>query len=496
MRTIALALAALASGAATPWKHYVVSGAAAARGIPATVTPAAPATIVWSHEVAGNLQLTFAAVAPNTLVRVAFSETAEYLGIGGTSDWSRTYTTDAHLARSGETWTDTSGCEAAGVCADGYRAFRFARVYVDRGSARIVGATVRTASPGVATPRGWFLSSDDEVNRIWYAGAYTAQLAELPNDPAVLGSGCTVPADARVVLVDGAKRDRCPWVGDQVVTDPTLFLANGAQAAQPVADTLSVFANAQLPDGYIPASPAATSVLFDYPAYFVLAVDEYLLYRGDTTEVSTWWPSLAKVLDTWYPGYADANGLLEDPFPAGDYAYVQRGGPLVAYYNALYARALEAGADVAGALGHTDAASRWRARAASLAAPFAAAFWDATAGAFSDTPGAATHPTDGNAFAVLAGLATPAQTTSALARLAATTRLPWGNGVADSDAWSTAAWGSEPSQRVYPFISYFDVLARFEAGDAAGALDELRRTWGWMLTHTPTGTDWEAIGAG
>jgi hypothetical protein len=481
------------------WTKYVLSGNEPARGVPAAVTASTPATLVWRHEVAGNLVLAFGAVDPGTIVHVAFSETAEYLGVGGTSDWSRTYLTDDHAPVSGETWTDVPGCQSDGICADGYRAFRYARVYVDRGSARIVSASVRLSN-GVGTPQGWFLSSDDELNRIWYASAYTAQLMQLPNDPAVLGAGCNVPGGpALQLIVDGAKRDRCPWLGDQAVSQLSLFLAGGSVATGSAEDTLSLFANAQLADGYIPASPISSAVLFDYPAYWVLAVDNLLLYRGELAQVGRYWPVLVKVIDEWYPSFASANGLLDDPYPPGDYAYIVRAGPIVAYYNAIYDRALEAAAQIADALGHPDSGERWRARAASLVSPFAAAFWDASAGAFRDS---ATEPNlhaqDGNAFAILAGLASPAQASGAIAYLDRNTRLPCGNAIADGTGWSIAASGADPTQTVYPFISYFDVAARFAVGADASALDELRRTWGWMLAanHATTSTDWEAIGAG
>jgi Bacterial alpha-L-rhamnosidase 6 hairpin glycosidase domain/Bacterial alpha-L-rhamnosidase C-terminal domain len=480
------------------WAKYVVSGSKPARGVPATVTPGSPATLIWRHEVAGNLVLSFGAVAPGTLVRVAFSETAEYLGVDGTSDWSRAYLTDDHAPVRGETWVDLPGCQSAGVCADGYRAFRFARVYVERGSARIVKASVML-STGVGTPQGWFLSSDDELNRIWYASAYTAQLMQLPNDPAVLGPGCSVPGGPQLeLIVDGAKRDRCPWLGDQAVSQLSLFLANGVAATVPAENTLSLFANAQLADGYIPASPIATSVLFDYPAYWVLAVDNLLLYRGELAQVGRYWPALVKVIDQWYPSFGRADGLIDDPYPPGDYAYIQRAGPLVAYYNALYGRALQAAAQIADALGHADAADHWRDRADALAGPFSAAFWDASAGVFQDSPTEPTvHPQDGNAFAILAGLASPAQAAAAIAFLDRKTRMPWGNAIADDNVWTSAASGADPSQSVYPFMTYFDVAARFAAGADGSALDELRRTWGWMLSLTlsRTGTNWEAIGA-
>jgi hypothetical protein len=483
------------------WKHYVLSGNRPAKFVRGTAKPGFPVTMIWRHEVAGNLELTFGDVQPGTVIQVAFSETAEYLAIGRTSDWSHTYTTDEDEPSQGGTWVDSPGCQIASICDDGYRAFRFARVFVLSGSAVITSARV-VESPSLRTPKGWFLSSSDLLNRIWYSSAYTAQLMILPNDPAILDPrGCAMPGAVTMeVVVDGAKRDRCPWLGDQIVTDPTLYLA-GDDYGSAIENTLSVFANAQLPNGYIPASPseAFSAQLFDYPADFAVAVDDLLLYRGNLKLVNTYWPVIVKLLDTWYPAHTDANGLLEDPFPPGDYAYIQRGGPLVAYYNANYVLALKAGAAIADALGQSDAATRWRARVATIATAFGPTFWDSSAGAFKDSPsGPVVHPLDGNAFAILAGLATPAQATSALAYIDKTMHEAWGNSIADNDTWATPAWGMSPSQRVYPYISYFDVLARFQSGEDESALEELSRTWGWMLgpTHQTTDTTWEAIGAG
>ena len=405
-----------------------------ALGLPSTLAPGSPATLVWRREVAGYLTLTFGAVAPGTLVHVAFSETAEYLGVGGTSDWSRTYVTDDLQPTTGGTWVDRPTCVSPGVCADGYRAFRFARISVERGSARVVGAGVApVTSP--APPAGCWASSDRELTRLWATAAYTARLMELPADPAVLGAGCPIPGGRGLVVVDGAKRDRCPWLGDLAVSGLSLLLADGAAGTAPVVNTLELFAASQSSDGYLSASPMATRPLFDYPAYWVLAVDDLMLYRGELVQVGAFWPVVVAVLDGWYPAHAAANGLLSDPFAPGDYAYIGRSGAVVAYYNALYARALEAGAQLADALGHPDAAARWRGRVVAMMAPFGATFWDAAAGAFLDAPdGPVVHPQDGNAFAILAGLATSSEAGSALRYLDGTTRLRYGNALADTDA--------------------------------------------------------------
>ena len=43
-------------------------------------------------------------------------------------------------------------------------------------------------------------------------------------------------------------------------------------------------------------------------------------------------------------------------------------------------------------------------------------------------------------------------------------------------------------------MSYFEVLARFAAGQAGSAFDLLRREWGYMLANGPQKGMWELIG--
>ena len=513
---LALGLAAPAEAAGAPptiafssaWTKYVLAGDQPVKFTTATASPGSQVTLIWSHEVAGNLALIFGNVAPGTLLHVSFSETAKYLH--ATSDWYHTYPTDDHVPSSGEAWVDTPGCQSNGVCDDGYRAFRFARVYAQGGSATIT--AVRVLLPAsVRTPQGWFLSSDDLLNRAWYASAYTAQLMVEPNDPTILDPrGCQIAGGTgRLLILDGAKRDRCPWLGDQVVTDQTLLLTN-RDTLGVAESTLSIFADAQQADGYIPASPSQNYgvLIFDYPALWVTALDNVLLYGGDRAYVTRYWPNLQRLLDVWFPSYAPQDGLVLDTLVLGDYgasildgdyAFINRGSELVAYYNAGYVLALRNGAAIADLLGHPDVAKLWRARADALAPVFDSTFWDPAAGAFLDSPdGPVVHPQDGNAFAILAGLATPTQAASAIRYLDRTTSRPWGNAIADNDTWASPDWGSDPSQRVYPFMTYFDVMARFMVGADKSALDELRRTWGWMLdpNHGGPGTTWEAIGGG
>ena len=69
--------------------------------------------------------------------------------------------------------------------------------------------------------QGYFHSNDEELNKIWYSGAYTLQTNSVPVDtgrwiPALTSSWANngTMSNGSTVIVDGAKRDRAVWPGD------------------------------------------------------------------------------------------------------------------------------------------------------------------------------------------------------------------------------------------------------------------------------------------
>jgi len=112
-------------------------------------------------------------------------------------------------------------------------------------------------------------------------------------------------------------------------------------------------------------------------------------------------------------------------------------------------------------------------------------------GVWHDTTASTCHSQDATAFATLAGVGGASRATLSLAYLSKTLSRAWGNSFVDADCF-----GSGTSDRVYGFISYPEVRARCFAGDDAGALEQLRRTWGWMINREPGNTVWEGVGAG
>ncbi|MDT4911195.1 MAG: hypothetical protein QOC66_323 [Pseudonocardiales bacterium] len=479
--------------------------------------PVPSVTVDFGKVVVGYPQVDFADASTNNPgVRLAFSETTQYLT--DTSDFSRSYNgdsitpgTDQHAVPAGQSsWTDTHGCaDGTKVCADGLHGFRYVKISLDAlatdapdtaafGSVQISGVALKfTAYLGTPSSyKGWFESSDPALNQYWYDASYTNELiTDTFRSDDIDPRGADSPGlDGKLVLTDGAKRDRDPYVGDVYVSGVTDYLTHDVGAA--ARNVLGDLADHQRSDGWIP--PASinnyTLPLFDYPMYWVTSSWDYLLYTGDTGYAQTYYPNLVKVLDSWYPSVTDANGLLQKGLNGtggyGDYAFLGRTGE-VTYYNALYVLALRDAAATATALGRTVDAQRWSARAATVASAINAHLWDANAGAYLDSAsGAVRHGQDGNGYAILAGVAPAARATSALDYLDAKTALPYGNAFMDNDTLV-----SDGSKRVYAFTSYPEITARFMTGAADSAINEIKRLYGWMAGHDPGTTDWEGIGA-
>ena len=481
------------------------------------VQPAPSITLDYGKDVVGFPQLSFAGASGGSPgIRVAYSETKQYLTDRSDftrSDYSGGPGTDQHApSTSGpSTWTDTDGCQdATKVCADGLHGFRYEKITLDAlpgdapdaepsGEVDLNGADLQF-SAYLGTPSsylGWFDSSDPALDRYWYDASYTNELVTDHFEPgSVEPRGADSPTlDGKLVLMDGAKRDRDPYDGDLAVSGLTDYLTHDQGSA--VTDVLADLADHQLPDGYIP--PASinnyTLPLFEYPLYWAMDSWEYVLYNGIDGYGRQYYPNLVKLLNTWYPSVTDSRGLLDKGMNGtsgfGDYAFLPRSGE-VTYYNDLYVLALRDGAKLATALGDTATAAAWRQRATEVSAAINQYLWDPAAGAYLDSDtGAVSHPQDGNAWAVVAGVARGSRATSALDYLSAHTQTPYGNAFWDNDSVV-----SDGTSRVYAFTSYPEIVARFETGQTGSALDEIDRLYGCMASGDPGITDWEGITTG
>ena len=340
---------------------------------------------------------------------------------------------------------------------------------------------------------GSFTTSDPLLNQVYTASVATAE--DMVSDPVNLyPAGCYVPAVGKIIL-DGVDRDRCVYTGDLSVTGQTLLLAG--DAASVVRNMILLFAGYQRDDGAIPPSACLCGdPLIDYSGYWLITLYDYVLDSGDLDTLHRVWPNVLGVLDRWYPSLVDGGTqLVANVYgPRADYALIDRHSAFVAYYNAQYVYVLRLASTMARWLDAAGDAARWSATADTFAGRVLAAFWDPAAGAFKDTiDGPLVHGQDDNAFAVLAGIGSGDQRIAAMNHLAAHDAYGYGNSIADTDVWSDPVWGQLANQRVYPFMSYYELLARFELDLDASALNLIRREWGYMLRIGP-GTFWEDIG--
>ncbi|MGD0553831.1 MAG: alpha-L-rhamnosidase C-terminal domain-containing protein, partial [Streptosporangiaceae bacterium] len=486
---------------------------------PGLVPPAPSVVVDFGKDIVGYPRLKLDGASANDPgLELAFSETQEYLT--NESDFTRSDNGDTitpgtdqvAVPATPETWTDSYGCQdGTQVCDDGLHGFRYLRITLaalasdapytqDYGTVRISGVSLDfTAYLGTpSTYKGWFLSSDTALNKYWYGASYTNELvtATFTPDTTDPRDANSPSLDGKLVLLDGAKRDRDPYDGDIAVSGLTDYLTNDASIA--ARNVLADLANHQSSDGWIP--PASiddyTLPLFDYPMWWVVDSWDYLLYTGDMGYATTYYPNLVKLLNSWYPSVTDSRGLLDKGMNGtsgwGDYAFLPRSGE-VTYYNALYVWALKDAAAMATSLGDTAQAAAWTQRAQTVSDAINEYLWDPSVGAYLDSnTGPVSHPQDGNGIAIIAGVADQSRATSVLDYLSQTTETPYGNAFMDNDSLV-----SDGDQRVYAFTSFPEIEARFTTpGQSASALNEIDRLYGWMYTHDPGITDWEGISTG
>jgi hypothetical protein len=353
--------------------------------------------------------------------------------------------------------------------------------------------SVSIASAGVdfqayrATPddyKGWFLSSDHQLNKMWYSGAYTLQLDMKP-------AGVNGLPDLRIF--DGAKRDRSIWTGDLLVQGPTVLSTLGDVGAAYLKSSLNVLLSTQRADGALPGSPDFAKgrspggfLLFysnNYSGYGARAAIDYYRYTGDEAYVSSVLPALRREL-AYNDTFLDANNLVASN--DRDYWQATQTGE-VTKYSIDYYILLREMAWVERKVGSAAAADGYDAKADAIKAAVNARLWNPELGAYGQT---SDHPDvlveDANALALQYGIVPAERRASVITAL----KQLWtphgaiiGPGLADPTGHT-----------IEPFGNGMETAGRFAVGDTTGALDLMRRTWGQMVDEDDplyTGGLWE-----
>ncbi|KAK4192911.1 Six-hairpin glycosidase-like protein [Podospora australis] len=162
---------------------------------------------------------------------------------------------------------------------------------------------------------GYFYSSNEMLNRIWYSGAWTLQLSTIdPKEGGALidfnrivdGNDSPIGSwysnftisNGTAVTTDGAKRDRMVYPGDMFVAVPGIAVSTFDMAA--VRNALEVLFDHQYGDGSLPYAgpPMGLHGEFSdtYHMHTLLGVYHYVLYSGDVEWLRKRWEAYQRAL--------------------------------------------------------------------------------------------------------------------------------------------------------------------------------------------------------
>jgi hypothetical protein len=366
--------------------------------------------------------------------------------------------------------------------------FRFAAIELTTpGTVRLTAAGLNFKAY-LATPdkyKGWFISSDDQLNRMWYAGAYTAQMDMVPVGVA---SCFNVP-----VIFDGAKRDRAIWSGDLMITDPVMLLSIGSNGAPYVRGSIDRIMALQASSGRLTSAVGfrgcgAFDYAVTYSAYSAIVAIQYYRYTGDTAYI-TGLRSRLENATAFHATRLDANGLVVTNDP--DYWQTRQSGEVTEYSLAYY-ELLQNMIWMEGKVGSSARVTEYTNKATALRNAINARLFNATAGLYQHTDTRPNvFPLDANMNAIRLGVAPANRVQGILTYF--------------KDRWQ--AHGSSISQpspsmadpgghTIEPLNNTWELMARFGSDDTAGALDLMRRLWGLQVDPNSgfyTGTFWEFV---
>ncbi len=247
---------------------------------------------------------------------------------------------------------------------------RYLQLTVRNCSRRLRVERMALREPGYPVePAGAFECSDPELDRIWQAGATT--LRRCMHDG----------------YLDCPSREQRQWV-DGYLSARINYAAFGDTRL--AAEMLRQIEQTQQPDGLtMMAAPGdfARSGWFNIPdfcLYWIMMVDDYVLYTGDRAMAGEMFPAVVRAL-RWFERHLDHDGLLADlpHWVFVDWAELDKHGAVTAV-NAQFAGALRAAARLADFCSHTEAAARYVSMAEHLCAAVNRLLWDPGRGVYVD----------------------------------------------------------------------------------------------------------------
>jgi hypothetical protein len=468
---------------------------------PATIRPAGGGIalskgvldIDFGREMAGSVEMTVKGAA-GLSIDMRFAETVRYLNDTALNDFEKAsaktmtfvWLPEYHsrIFTGDEAWKDPQSVGG----------FRYVRIVIGGGTGALSDFSL-AAGMARTTPDamdGFFLSNDDQLNRIWYSGLYTLDICTIPTGNGTT-TGDTAIGRGPVSIVDGGKRDRLIWLADLYIS--ALVDYSARKDHQPTLDSFSYLLPLQDDRGRFPASSLVGFQQFqaydflEYTPFGIMLAAEMFRLGGDKDLLSSRWKAIQKAIGSLKSQMDEGLISIGTGSNAGWAWSVNRSGKS-SYINMLYVKALREAAYMAAVLGQS---ASYSSDADILSAAINSTLWDDQKGAYIESDEDRTRvPLDANMMAILAGVASEKEQ-----------RIwdyiwknhdgPYGLLNVDVPYEKTASNVPFHNRRPNGFINFLAGQALFESGQPDKALELAKKAFGFMAESEP-GTMWEFSG--
>ncbi|CDK24446.1 unnamed protein product [Kuraishia capsulata CBS 1993] len=321
--------------------------------------------------------------------------------------------------------------------------------------------------------KGYFYSSDDFANTIWYAGAYTVQLSIIPTDtgrrmdivsPATGWSNDVQCGFGPEVLVDGARRDRTIWAGDRGISQLTEYITFNSECS--VDSTTWILAH-QTPEGRFPyaCEPILSYNSDTYHLWSLKCIYSSVFLNSASLEwLKQVWKKYTLAIELIWKQVDETGTLKIDG--AADWGRDMLQGHSTAC-NCLLYMALVDGAELAGLLDDKAHAEEYTSKAEGLKKAINSYLWDEKEGLFLDTDELEIHSHDANALAIFYKVATEEK----LERISKNLTKRW------------TPYGAQAPEMQYcvsPFISSLELMSHTLVGHPERSYELFKTMWGYM----------------
>jgi len=278
-----------------------------------------------------------------------------------------------------------------------------------------------------------------------------------------------------------------------MITNPVAQLSLGTSSVPYVKGSINAVMNLQSSNGRLTSAVGfrgcgAFDYAVTYSAYSAILAIHYYRYTNDTAYIASLLPRLESAT-AYHATRLDANGLIVTN--DNDYWQTTQSGE-VTEYSLVYYELLQNMIWVEGKVGTAVRVAEYTNRANALRNAINSRLFNTSAGLYVHTSTRTTvFPLDANMNAIRLGVAPPERVPAILTYF----RNRWqahGSEISQPAPSMTDPYG----HTIEPLNNTWELMARMQADDTAGALDLMRRLWGLQVDPTSpfyTGTFWEFV---